>query len=168
MSNDYQLISNNQINKDIIYSSVALFGKNHIKSTQILEKIRNNKILEILDGLTHVKENNLIIELKYLKYFGNANTYDIILNYADKLITTLLSKYETIDIRVNLQSISLVDFEKQKNFCKYLNVFFREKYPNILNKCYVYNVSFIFETIFNAAKYFIDAETLNKIVPVKE
>lgn len=155
MSNDQQ------------YLSDILFNKNHIKSTQILDKIKHGKIMEILTGFVYIKDNSLIIEPKYCKYFATAGTYDIIVNYMDQLMTTLLSKYETINMHINLQSLSLVDLEKHSIFCRYLTTFFSEKYPDKLHKWYIYNVSFMFETIFNVIKHYIDTVTLSKIVSVK-
>ena len=136
--------------------------------TQILDKIKRNQIMEILTGFVYIKDNSLIIEPKYGKYFGSVHTYDIILNYMDQLMTILVSKYDTINMHINLQSLSIVDLEKHSNFCKYLTTFFSLKYPDKLNKWYVYNVSFMFETIFNVIKHYIDKVTLNKIIAVKE
>jgi hypothetical protein len=153
---------------DTQYSSVTLFGKNHIKSIQILDLIKHGKIMDILNGFIYIKDNCLVIEPKYVKYFASIHTYDVIVNYMDQLMTMLLSKYNRINMHINLQSLSLVDLEKHSNFCKYLTSFFSEKYPDKLHKWYVYNVSFMFETIFNVIKHYIDKVTLNKIISVKE
>ena len=167
MSKDQSLMSKDQ-NLDTPYSSVVLFGKNRIKSAQLLNIIKHGKIIEILSGFVYIKDNCLIIEPKYLKYYATYKTYDIIVNYMDELLTVLLSKYDTINMHINLQSLSLVDLEKHSQFCKYLTSFFSEKYPDKLHKWYVYNVSFMFETIFNVIKHYIDKVTLNKIISVKE
>lgn len=155
-------------NLDTPYSTDVLFGKNHIKSAQILNKIKQGKIMEILTGFVYIKDNCLIIEPKYLKYYATIHTYDIIVNYMDELLTVLLFKYDTVNMHINLQSLSLVDLEKHNQFCKYLTTFFSEKYPDKLHKWYVYNVSFMFEAIFNVIKHYIDKVTLNKIISVKE
>jgi hypothetical protein len=167
MSKDQSLMSKDQ-NLDTPYSSVVLFGKNRIKSAQLLNIIKHGKIIEILSGFVYIKDNCLIIEPKYLKYYATYKTYDIIVNYMDELLTVLLSKYDTINMHINLQSLSLVDLENHNQFCKYLTSFFSEKYPDKLHKWYVYNVSFMFETIFNVIKHYIDKVTLNKIISVKE
>jgi hypothetical protein len=155
-------------NLDAPYSTAELYGKNHIKSAQILDKIKRNQIMDILSGFVYIKDNSLIIEPKYLKYFATYKTYDIIVNYMDELLTILLSKYATINMHINIQSLSIVDLEKHSHFCKYLTTFFSEKYPDKLHKWYIYNVSFMFEAIFNVIKHYIDKITLNKIISVKE
>ena len=159
MSLDQQIV-------DTAYTSHALF--NHIKSTQIMDKIKHNKIQEILEGFVYIKDNSLIFEPKYLKYFANQHTYSIIITYMDHVMSLLLSKYETINMHINIQSLSLLDLNKHSLFCKNLSNFFAEKYPDRLNKWYVYNVSFMFEAIFNIIKHYIDKVTLNKIIQVKE
>ena len=173
MSKDQSLMLKDKLimldpNLDTPYSTDVLFGNNHIKSTQILNKIKYNKIDDILSGFVYIKDNCLIVEPKYLKYFAANHTYDIIVQHMDQLMSILLSKYATINMHINLQSLSLVDLEKHSHFCKYLTSFFSEKYPDKLHKWYVYNVSFMFETIFNVIKHYIDKVTLNKIISVKE
>ena len=50
------------------------------------------------------------------------------------------------------------------NFINYL----KDKYPEKLAKCYVYNAPFIFTQIFNIVSMFIDKETQKKIELVKK
>ena len=152
-----------------LYSYEVLFSKNHIKSSQIMEKIRLGKFNEILDGFIRVNDDGLVIEPKFLKQFANQHTYDLIVNYMDKLIIQLLkTPLETFNMYINLQSLSLVDLEKNVTFFKNLATFFSDRYPDKLNKCYIYNASIIFETIFKMMKNFIDKETLAKLQIVKE
>jgi hypothetical protein len=60
------------------FSSKILFEKNHIKSTQILEKIKNKQFNEILNGIGHIKDECIIVEFKFFKYFCMPVTYDLI------------------------------------------------------------------------------------------
>jgi hypothetical protein len=150
------------------YSYETLFSKTHIKSTQILEKIRQKKFDEILDGIGHIKDNCIIIEFKFFKYFSMPVTHDLITSHMDQVMRILTSKYDTFDVHVNLQSFSIADADKHSSYCKSINQFFAEKYPDKLNTCYVYNASFVFETIFKVARVFMDKDTLKKIVLVKE
>jgi hypothetical protein len=151
------------------YSYEVLFSKNHIKTTQIIEKIRQGKINEILNGFIRINDVGLIVEPKYLKNFANQYTYDLIFDYVDRLINHfLVTKCNTINMYVNIQSISFIDLEKNIGFLKNLATFFSSKYPNILNKCYVYNASILYETLFKMMKNFIDKETLAKLQFIKE
>ena len=83
-----------------------------------------------------------------------------------QLLTTM--QLDTFNMYINLQSLSLVDLEKNQHFFKTLATYFSDKYPDKLNICYIYNASIIFETIFKMMKSFIDPETLAKLQIVKE
>jgi hypothetical protein len=150
------------------YSYETLFIKNHIKSTEILEMIKQKRFNEILDGFGHIKDNCIIIEFKFFKYFSMPVTHDLITSHMDQIMKELTSKYDTFNVHVNFQSCSIADADKHSAYCKYINGIFSEKYPDKLNMCYVYNASFVFETIFKVAKVFMDKDTLKKIVLVKE
>lgn len=152
----------------IKYSSKNLFEKNHIKSTQILEMIKQKRFDEIIHGIGHIKDNCIIIEFKFFKYFSIPVTHDLITSHMDQVIKELTSKYDTFDVHVNLQSFSIADADKHSTYCKAVNEYFAQAYPDKLNMCYVYNASFVFETIFKVAKVFMDKDTLKKIVLVKE
>lgn len=157
------------IEDDNHYSYDKLFSKNHITTNQIMEKIRMGKIDEILNGYIHINENGIIIEPKYLKQFACQNTYDLIVNYMDQtIIQFLMTKQDTFNMYINLQSVSIIDIEKHTNFLRYISTLFSTKYPDKLNKCYLYKASIIFEAIFKVIKGFIDKVTLDKIQLIKE
>jgi hypothetical protein len=150
------------------YSSKILFEKNHTKSTQILEKIRNKQFNEILNGIGHIKDNCLVIEFKFFKYFSVPVTHDLITSHMDQLMSEIVSKYNKFNVHMNLQSFSIADADKHSGYIRSISGFFADKYPERLNKCYIYNASFVFETIFKIVNVFIDKDTLRKIVLVKE
>lgn len=144
-----------------------LFSNNHIKSDKIIEYIKNNKLSEIFEGLSYIKNNSLIIEYKYFKYFASLHTYDIITNYIDNQLSNILTKYNTFSIFINMKSISISDVDKHHNYISYISKFFSEKYPDLLHKCYIYNPPYIFEKVFTMIRVFIDKETQTKINIIK-
>ena len=149
------------------YSYETLFSKTHIKSTQILEKIRQKKFDEILDGIGHIKDNCLVIEFKFFKYFSVPVTHDLITSHMDQLMSEIVSKYNKFNVHMNLQSFSIADADKHSGYIRSISGFFADKYPERLNKCYIYNASFFFETILKIINTFIDKDTLKKIVLIK-
>lgn len=155
-------------NNDIQYPINELFEKNHVKSTKIIEKIRLGNFTEILAGIGHIKDRGIVIDIKYFKYFANQHTYDIIINHLDHIISQLLSTYNNYSIYVNLQSMSLTDIDKHYIFCKNAAIYFSQKYPDRLHKCYIYNASIFFESLLNILSHFVDKITLNKLHLVKE
>jgi hypothetical protein len=152
---------------EIPYSYEALFSKNHIKSTEIMEKIKQKKFNEILYGIGHIKDNSIIIEFKFFKYFSMPVTHDLITSHMEQLVIEVLSKYNNFNVHVNLQSFSVADADKHSNYVKSINGYFAETYPDKLNMCYVYSASFVFETIFKIIRVFMDKDTLKKMVLVK-
>jgi len=150
------------------YTSKILFEKNHIKSTQILEKIRQRKFDEILNGIGHIKDDCIIIEFKFFKYFSMPVTHDLITSHMDQVTSAVASKYNKFNVHINLQSFTISDIDKHSGYIRSIADFFSNKYPERLNKCYIYNASFVFETIFKIINTFIDKDTLKKLVLVKE
>ena len=62
-----------------------------------------------------------------------------------------------------MKSLTLSDVDKHKIFIQNIAVFLKEKYPNKLEKCYVYNAPFVFAQIYNIVSIFIDKDTQKKI-----
>jgi hypothetical protein len=85
----------------------------------------------------------------------------------DQLTTEVVSNYNKFDVHLNLQSFSIADADKHSGYVRSISGFFGDKYPDKLNKCYIYNASFVFETIFKIINTFIDKDTLKKLVLVK-
>jgi hypothetical protein len=156
-----------KISEQTEYSSEMLFSKNHIKSEKIMEKIRTNKFSEIFEGLGYIKNDGFVMDYKYFKYFASNFTYEIITKYIDSNIMDILKTYNTFNIYINMQSLSITDVDKHREYICFMSKFFSERYPNRLHKCYVYNAPFIFEKVFSMIHSFIDKETQTKINLVK-
>ena len=62
-----------------------------------------------------------------------------------------------------MKNLTIVDIDKHKLFIQCISVYFQEKYPQKLGKCYVYNSPFVFNQLYNIICMFIDKETQKKI-----
>ena len=62
-----------------------------------------------------------------------------------------------------MNSLSIIDIEKHRIFFIMASKLFSEKYPDRLNKCFIYNAPYIFEKLFSMISMFIDKETQSKI-----
>jgi hypothetical protein len=62
-----------------------------------------------------------------------------------------------------MKKLSISDIDKHKGFIQYISLYFQEKYPNKLAKCYIYNSPFVFNQLYNIICMFIDKETQKKI-----
>jgi hypothetical protein len=67
-----------------------------------------------------------------------------------------------------MKNLTIVDVDKHKEYIAYISEIFKDKYPDKLAKCYVYNAPFIFTQIFNIISVFIDKDTQKKIELVKK
>ncbi len=137
-------------------------------SEKIRDKVKKGEWSEILNGLCFIKENSIILNYIYFKHVAQEQTYAYILNYITNNIDNVLTKNEDFIVHVNMKNLTLVDIDKHKQFIQYISGFLKDKYPEKLAKCYVYNAPFIFSQIFTIVSMFIDKETQKKIVLVSK
>jgi|688.fasta_scaffold121669_3 hypothetical protein len=162
-----EINENSEINEIGETSCRLIFEKNHIKSNQIIKKIKDQQFKEILNGIGHIRNSCIIIEFKFFKYFSMPSTHDLITSHMDQITNEIVSKYNNFNVHLNLQSFSIADADKHSTYIRSIASFFANKYPDKLNKCYIYNASFFFETILKIINTFIDKDTLKKIVLIK-
>jgi hypothetical protein len=86
-----------------------------------------------------------------------------ILNYLLLIIENILNTYETFIIHVNIEKLTLLEIEKNKDFIQNMSIMLKEKFPDKLDLCIIYEGSFIFKQIYNLLAIFIDKKTLKKI-----
>jgi hypothetical protein len=136
-------------------------------SEKILDKVKKGQWNDILEGLCSIKENNIILNYIYFKYIAKDETYSYILNYITNNIDKVLVTNNEFIVHVNMKNLTIVDVDKHKEYIAYISDILKDKYPDKLAKCYVYNAPFIFTQIFNIVGMFIDKETQKKIELVK-
>lgn len=132
-------------------------------SEKIIEKIKRGEWSDILRGLCSVKDNKLILNYVYFKYTAKDDTYTYILNYITNNIDNILLYSNEFIVHANMKSVTLVDLDKHKEFIQYFSGYLKDKYPDKLEKCYVYNAPFVFSQIYNIVSKFIDKDTQKKI-----
>jgi Fe-S cluster biosynthesis and repair protein YggX len=130
----------------------------------IIAKIKRGEWAEILDKLCSMKNDYIVIEYSYFKYIATKETYDIIISIICNNIENLLKQYSTFSVLLNLKMLTMVDIDKHKHFIQYVSNYLKEKYPDKMTKCYIYNPPFVFSQLFNIICMFIDKETQRKIV----
>jgi hypothetical protein len=133
----------------------------------VLEKITTNKIEDIFHNICYIKDNYVIINYIYIKHFANSETYDLILQFMLHNIDLILKKYSLFGVHVNTKLLSLSDIDKHYNFIKHMCRTFKDKYPNKLEKCYIYNTSNVFSHLFSIISLFLDKTTKSKLEIVK-
>jgi hypothetical protein len=127
-------------------------------------KLNEEKLNDLLNNFCNIKINNEI-ELNY-KYFKIINTFidkNYILNYLICIIENVLIKYQTFIIHANIEKLTLLEVEKNRDFVQDMSNVLKEKFPDKLEICLIYEGSFIFKQIYSLLSIFIDKKTLKKI-----
>lgn len=143
--------------------SNKLFSHNKETSEKIIDKIKNGEWIYILNELCLINENKLILNYIFFKHFATKQTYDFILNYITNCIDNILINNNEFIVYVNLKSLTIVDIDKHKQFIQNISGFLKDKYPEKMKKCYIYNAPFVFTQVFNIISMFIDKDTQKKI-----
>jgi len=128
-----------------------------------IEKIKKSDENEILRNLCYIKENCINLNYIYFKYFATKENYNCILNYIAKNIDNILLDNDNVVVHINMKNLTIIDIDKHKGFIQYISLYFQEKYPAKLAKCYIYNSPFVFNQLYNIICMFIDKETQQKI-----
>jgi hypothetical protein len=136
-------------------------------SEKIIDKVKKGEWNDILQGLCCIKGNSVILNYIYFKHIAKDQTYRYILNYITNNIDQVLLSNNEFIVHVNMKNLTIVEIDKHKEYIKFISEFLKDKYPEKLAKCYVYNAPFIFTQIFNIVSMFIDKETQKKIELVK-
>ena len=137
--------------------------------------IFDSKVDKTLDlhGLFHklcnYRDNYIHVDSRYFKLLIKHKIdiqllQDYICNIVEKVLLTH-SKYE---IHANAETLSIFDFEKYKTFILEMTNTFRGKFTNRLEKCYLYNTSFLFKLMHSFFKRVMSKEDLECIIFVKE
>jgi hypothetical protein len=129
----------------------------------IISKIKKGEWQYILNALCNIENNSLIIDYYYFKYFASKDTYQLILQLITNNIDNILKTNELFSVYVNMKTLTISEIDKHREFIQHISGYLKEKYPNKLSKCYVYNAPFVFSTLFNIICLFIDKETQSKI-----
>jgi hypothetical protein len=146
------------------YNIVNNLTNQNTNSNNINLRLNEEKMREILNNFCHIKtKNEIAINYKHFKSINIFIDKNDILNYLILNIENVLNKYETFVIHVNIEKLSLLEIEKNKDFIQNMSTVLREKFPDKLDFCIIYEGSFIFKQIYNLLAIFIDKKTLKKI-----
>uniref|UniRef100_A0A6C0KQ08 CRAL-TRIO domain-containing protein n=1 Tax=viral metagenome TaxID=1070528 RepID=A0A6C0KQ08_9ZZZZ len=135
----------------------------NIKKEFIISKIQKGDLHFILNEFCFINNNYLILNYKYFKYFGCKETYKLILEYLTKKIDEILINNNLFTIYLNMNSLTISEIDKHYDFIKQMSFFFKQKYPNKLEKCFIYNTPFVFSQFYKIISIFLDKETQKKI-----
>ena len=137
------------------------------ESCKIVDKIIKGDFNYVLNKMCNIQSNNVYIDHLYFKHLATRDTYPIIQQYVSHLLNTILNEHGHFIVHVNLNKLTLSDFDKHKDFIKSVSMLLKDTYPDKLKLCYVYNAPIFFSQIYNFVGLFIDKETLSKVQLLK-
>ena len=146
------------------YNIMNNLTSQNTNSSNVNLRLNTEKMHELLNNFCNNKINNEI-EISY-KFFKSIKIFidkNEILNYVILIIEKVLNKYERFIIHVNIEKLTLLEIEKNKDFIQNMSTILREKFPDKLDFCNIYEGSIIFKQIYNLLAIFIDKKTLKKI-----
>jgi hypothetical protein len=140
---------------------------------------KNNKInlniQNIIDLFSFIKPESLYVDYRFFKILTKnidiQKNIDLINIYYNKIIYNieeLLKDNKFIFIHVNIEKFSLTDFDKYSELFTKLSNLFLEKYPDILNKLYVYGSGIIFDKLIKMFSMVLTKETRQKMILINE
>jgi hypothetical protein len=139
-------------------------NNNNNNNNNINLKLNEEKLHELLDNFCHIKINNeIVIQYKYFKIINTFIDENYILNYLIFIVEKILINYETFIVHVNIEKLTLLEIEKNRDFIMNMSNVLKEKFPDKLDVCIIYEGSIFFKQIYRLLSIFIDKNTLKKI-----
>lgn len=125
---------------------------------------------ELLSNLCFIQENsnNILLDYRYFKCFVAVEDYDNIFGYFNKLIAKVLQTNETFNVHVFIKTLTISDMDNCSSFITNISDVMKEKYPDKLGNCFIYNASFIFTQLVKIISRCVDKKTQEKIKLIDE
>ena len=136
-------------------------------SEKIVSKIQKGEWNDIFEGFCYIKDYIIFMDYIYFKHLATKDTYNMTLDYMIKQIDCVLTGKNEFTVYVNLKKLTVLEVDKHSQFIQQLSKVLKERYPDRLKKCYIYNAPFVFSQIYNIVSRFIDKDTHEKIVLIK-
>ena len=123
----------------------------------------------IVNKFCYINKKTKVIKLNYniIKNIIDFDNYNIFSERLFKIINKGIEIKETLILHINLYNLSLSDIDKHYKYICFIVNLLNQNYPNKLNTCYIYESSFIFNTLYSILSKIIDKKTKEKIVFVE-
>jgi len=123
----------------------------------------------ILNKFCYIEnENNIIIDHHYFKqYIKITNDSIISLNHLINQIENVLKQYDNFNVHLKIKSLTLFEIDKHKDLIAMMSLILKQKFPDKLKNCMIYDAPFIFSSLFSIISSFIDKDTQKKIQLIK-
>ena len=140
-----------------------------IEQSNITEEHILNLCKVTLNELCYINiDSEIILNYDCFKHIGNLKTYHIILQHIIDTFEKCLSAQDTLTVHLYIKSITLTELDKHLQFIKFFAETLKNRFPDKLEKCFVYDVSFVFYQCYNIISKFLDKKTKTKIEIIKQ
>jgi len=140
----------------------------HIQQHTEQPSEKNEHFFKVLNGLCYINlDEEIILNYDCFKHIGNSTTYYIVMKHIIDVFETCLMKRQTLNVHLYIKSITLSELDKHLNFIKFFAETLKNKFPDKLEKCFIYDASFMFAQLYNIISCFIDKNTQHKIQIIK-
>jgi hypothetical protein len=142
--------------------------KNDLESNKyILPEMQDNHN-NILHNFCYISKDDIIINYQYFKiYTRHFSNVENILWYLIQKIEEILKNHKSFNVHLKIKSLTLIEIDKHKELISTMSILLKEKFPDKLNNCLIYDAPFIFSTLFSIISKFIDKDTQKKIKLIK-
>jgi hypothetical protein len=152
-------------------SKSSIIKKKYFSDAPIINNIptfiKHKTMNDLLLGFCNINEDNdIMLNYSYLKIIKQLiQTLDnhFIIDHVVQMIDQVLNKHSFFTVHVSLKSLTISDIEKYYSFISNISETLKKKFPDKLEKCFIYNAPFIFSQIFNIISSFVDKPTIVKI-----
>ena len=142
---------------------MSLKIENTSNSEKIISKIKKGDFTDIFENFIQINNNEIIIHYIYFKHFASDITYDFLTNLITNKIDPIINQHQSFIVHFNIKTFSLIELDKHKTYIYSVSNIFKQRYPNKLEKCFIYNSSFLINQLYNIISSFIDKDTLEKV-----
>lgn len=126
-------------------------------------KLKKGDYSDLFENFIQIDNNHITIHYIYFKHVASNATYNLLTTLVTNKLDPIIHKYDHFIVHFNIKSFSLIDLDKHRLYIYSISNHFKDKYPNKLEKCYIYNSSFLVNQLYNFVSSFIDKETIKKI-----
>jgi hypothetical protein len=129
----------------------------------------NFDLTYILNKFCYIeRENDIIIDhyffKQYIKITDNSiNTLNHLINQIEKV----LKNYDNFNVHLKIKSLTLIEIDKHKDLISMMSLILKQKFPDKLKNCLIYDAPFIFSSLFSIISPFIDKDTQKKMRLIK-
>lgn len=123
----------------------------------------------ILDKFCYIeRENDIIIDHAFFKQYikmtdNSINTLNRLIDQIEKV----LKHYDNFNVHLKIKSLTLIEIDKHKDLIAMMSVILKQKFPDKLQNCLIYDAPFIFSSLFSLVSSFIDKDTQKKMRLIK-